>query len=296
MPSDGLRQFSGILRARPSLRQRRSGGAVIFRPFGATPHGAIADNIYVTIPFSSKPPDTPLFVERNFARHYAVERSESDGIKDLRALAESSKVEEMWLFVRGKDSSGAERELWYEIGELEHETGASFTDTHEIMASIRADAKSKGISLSEEGARATIYHFHPAAVATPAYRESPSAPDLNAVDIFEEARTSEKGGFPSVDGRIVTPAGLWSISWTKPRPSAPAELSVHKDGMKESARRLTEYQLRAGELCLRASGNDESRMPVTPMCRAEYGVYAALGETPFINLLFEDAQPSLAIR
>lgn len=52
-------------------------------------------------------------------QHYVASLERSQGEQQLRALADTSRVEETWLFVEGKDRQGKNLNLWYEIGTTE---------------------------------------------------------------------------------------------------------------------------------------------------------------------------------
>lgn len=93
--------------------------------------------------FEEKPPRSSLTPNSDSRRHYVVEKSEKEGIKDLRSLIELAEStpgrenEESWIFVKGNSQDG-ETPYWFENGTKETPTSttadrASYSKVSEFL-------------------------------------------------------------------------------------------------------------------------------------------------------------------
>lgn len=179
--------------------------------------------------FHLEPPEKKLFVNLNAGHHYKIEKSEADGIQDLRTLTETKESEEIWMCLTATDQEGALRTFWYEVGEKESKHGADFRTA--MLRSIAQDVTQEGLTLKEW----RQYHFH--SRYNPKYfGEEPPHPDLKKMpyeayllhpkDYFSiyamSVAATEMGlrlSLPNVG--LVIPGGTWFLDW-KVQPSEKA--------------------------------------------------------------------------
>lgn len=185
------------------------------------------------IQFKERPSTQPLVVNTDPANHYKIEKSETDGIRDLHRMTSNTKFEEGWIFINAVDRSGKTRTFWYEVAEQEQSYYAEIPTN--ARASILKDLKRNGFTLKE----ARTYHIHPRELPpqiTLLLTQSgvpekilgpgtayPSEPDY-LFTIREIYAWKSLGLKQFTTGtRIVTPFGLWSFDWRKAPPDTTRE-------------------------------------------------------------------------
>ena len=154
-------------------------------------------------PNSSAKASTRLYVNTS-PEHYVLEMDEPTGLEQLMWLAETSQIEEAWVFVATKDSQGQERYLWYEVGKKE-------TDGSVI---IDSDALEKVASLYGNKIQAVHhYHIHPKSPPPGITEtiESWSLPSKEDWDDSEELTAPFRAASPSATfaDLVVLTDGVW---------------------------------------------------------------------------------------
>lgn len=160
--------------------------------------------------FHQLPSDQLLKVNTDKDRHYVIEKSEEQGILDIRKLTNKGHLEEKWVYVEGTDDGGKLRKLWYEIGEDEkkHEVDS----LPDYLNRIYADLKQRKIELKY----LREYHQHPAEDGS-CYKRPKSVDFFSSNDFenFVEFYRNNLDSYDSLDhGRgIITPASIWMVDW-----------------------------------------------------------------------------------
>lgn len=148
--------------------------------------------------------------------HYVIEKSEKQGIRELRNLAMAAgksnqkQNEENWLFIEGRDEQGRVRSFWFEAGINETPTSTQ-VDTksyQEIKAFL------KKIMIKPE--RSVDYHYHPdqkvsALMGSHGFLPSPSDLKLQFALHFTWYLRKMEGPLSSA---VVTSRGVWRSDWT----------------------------------------------------------------------------------
>ncbi len=239
----------------------------------------------VSVHFKPRSAGASLEINHDEWKHFVFERSEADGIRDLRHLAESSdtNTEEAWFFVRGRDAKGHVRELWYEVGERETEHGAKILNG--TVESIVDDCKKRGIVLDGDEAAFKLYHFHGAYVKNTPQRECPSPKDVLQVDAYTRKAIAKGLPIAPVEAGIVTPEGLWSIKWSKSPPIGSSKESSYKKELDERIGRMADYQASMMEICGKVAMLKMSWD--IPLCRSEHSIYAQMITTSYVQADFK---------
>jgi len=143
------------------------------------------------------------------SEHEVVAMNRRAGEEQLVALARSSEVEEIWIYIEGTNAVGQKVTNWYEIGTEERKTRAEYEN--EILLDI--------LLLFQDGfeTQISVYHIHPqksVSLASRAKVETPSPEDVNQA--FDDARIISEVGFNvTFDHRIVTGTGIYKASLSK---------------------------------------------------------------------------------
>ncbi len=186
--------------------------------------------------FVIKPAGTPLTVNLNNDHHYVVEKSEAEGIQEIRTLAiragttPEEEFEEGWLYVQGEDKEGRTRSFWFEIGSLENPTHNK-TESKTSL-NVKEFLEQHGIKPKH----GVDYHYHPNDYLPPnsidwgTYYPSPADLKYGHISVY-----IWRGVFSgSISDGIVTGQGVWRSEWTGPDPSR-EELDRYENNLGQKA-------------------------------------------------------------
>jgi hypothetical protein len=218
--------------------------------------------------FIDKPKTQSLYVNTDATEHYVIQKSEEDGVKDLRALTATSSVEESWIFVSGTDQKNNPISLWYEIGE--NETSESIAFLGSAPPSVLKDLERRGVKISSW----SLYHFHPAD-GNKFQTETFSTPDYEAVDFFTGSGAHQKWDVPQATHKIITSNGLWSLSLTKQHPVGTKDADAYFDVLLDRMSRIEDLRLNGAMLCVAEN-----------KCTPDYQTIADLISSEWISVTF----------
>lgn len=159
--------------------------------------------------FISRPSQEPLGINTDPSQHYVVEKSELEGITDIRHLVETSELEEAWVFVQARDPQGAIRSLWYEVGEEESANrvvGNGYT-FHKILR----DLDTRGLNLKSW----RWYHHHPKSLNKKFPIPADFVLDGDYLHFHKDPLLTNTTfrKTPNMESRIVTPRGVFALLW-----------------------------------------------------------------------------------
>lgn len=182
-------------------------------------------------PFFVRPPSIPLGPNPNNAEQYVTEKSEKDGLKELKdACVRSSQtlvseLEEAWYFVEAGDAQKKTVSLWFEAG-IDETPGSVKTSTDSSLAAIAFVLSALNLNAVEKVAHV---HYHPTPYIEKDWREwgtlYPSTTDLGEYNYEFEKSFRDSGLGKHHEKYTVTRAGVWRMRWTGESPSPANEKS-----------------------------------------------------------------------
>ncbi|MBU4484009.1 hypothetical protein KKA47_01165 [bacterium] len=150
--------------------------------------------------FTEKPASESLYVNTDPEQHYVIQKSEEDGIQDLRRFANSYTVEEAWVFVEGLDQNNNPVSFWYEVGENE-----TFHSVEPRMArnfeKIVKDLEARNIKIISW----TDFHIHPEDDNKFHSEDFFSMDDYASFEFSHAARLHNKWKIPPQKSKMVSP-------------------------------------------------------------------------------------------
>ncbi len=243
--------------------------------------------------YNEMPKDASLEVNTDFSKHQVFEKSEEQGIKDLRQLCQNAHREEAWIYVQGQDTqTGKSKEFWYEVGNFE--TGVSFTSNCKHLEYIKEDLASKGVKVQEW----SQYHFHPQKSETfdthgnqktktikNKYLDKTISPeDYVASAKLEQYRQTHLPDTPPIDNKVVTSEGIWTSKLTQ-------ELEIPED-----KRDIKRYINRPARKYARSEKRQDRSCYKKGHCEMDHKKIEKNLSTPYMEVDYEafvDKEPDL---